>query len=120
MIFNNEKALNQFLSKGIVATLREYPYKSNQNIIINHKYKAKVKNAILKPTFATIEHSVRISGFSSCQEWLDVARRLHKKLPRYLVIVERRLNEDKGVSEMSSGMQGHERPYLPSGLGRQK
>lgn len=101
MRFNNEKALNQFLSKGLVATLREYPYKTGDNIIINHKYRAKIKNSILKPTYATIRHHVWISGFNSVQEWITIAMTLHKKMPRYLVVVERRPNaKDKRMPKM--------------------
>jgi hypothetical protein len=89
MQFQNSKALSQLLTKGMVATLRNYPYKEKQLVIINKKFKAKITKVINEYTMTDVENYAVISGFSDNAEWIDAACELNEgQLPKYLVVVE--------------------------------
>jgi len=94
-----DSVLKQFLERGIVATLRNYPYRSGQNIIINRKYRAKVSTVMLASTVA-MNAFLHLSSFRSVDEWIRVAKEKHNgKFPKYLVIVTRRDAGEKAQME---------------------
>ena len=90
MRFDNRQILGQFLKDGAVATLRTYPYKVRQKVVINTKYKAEIYEVIRTPTIELLEKYVEISGFDSVGEWTKQAEGTHKRIQKYLVIVRKR------------------------------
>jgi hypothetical protein len=91
MRFDNGQALGQFLKEGAVATLRTYPYKARQNVIINKTWKAEIYEVFANPTSEILDNYVQMSGFDSVGEWTKEAERLHKRVPSFLVIVKKRI-----------------------------
>jgi len=95
MIFKSSKALGFLLENGRVATMRDYPYKVNQIVYvkmvkgIDKKTVAKaiIEKVVLNNTTNRIRY-FEISGFSSPEEWLEKAIALHKKIPRYIVVLK--------------------------------
>lgn len=86
MRFDNEKALNQLLSKKIVATMRNYKYEPCQVVTVNDEYKAEVL-AVFKNIKAFRKALLKYSGFSSVEEWEEVAVELHRYMPKYIVLL---------------------------------
>jgi len=86
MKFNNEKALNQLLSKKIVATMRNYEYHVGQTVTINNKHKAEIL-AVFKNINAFRKALLKYSGFESVEEWEKTAIGLHRNMPKYIVLI---------------------------------
>ena len=94
MIFKSSKALSFLLENGKVATMRDYPYRVNQTVYvkmvegIDRKTVAKavIEKVVLNNTTNRIKY-FDISGFSSPEEWLEEAISIHKKIPRYIIIL---------------------------------
>jgi len=90
VIFRHPKAVQQLFRDKIVATMRTYRYKPGQFVIIKTIYgvfRGKVVDVIPN----TLENRVklyRISGFDDPEKWLMEAIKLHKKIPRYIVVVQ--------------------------------
>jgi len=85
------KVLNQILNHGILATMRNYPYKKGWKIKLYHKGEFIGYGEILDVVEATLENIEKyhhISGFNSPGEWLKEAKLLHGKKPKYIVIVK--------------------------------
>jgi len=95
MQFKSIKAWNQLKRFGLIATLRQFPYKVGQHIIATdgkERIPAIVDAVVLRPLFdEEIWANFLISGFGSPDEWLTEALLLnHDKMPRFLVIVKKR------------------------------
>lgn len=86
MKFNNEKALNQLLSKKIVATMRNYHYTVGTTVTINGQYKAEVL-AVFKNIKTFRKSLLKYSGFESVEEWEKTAIELHRNMPKYIVLL---------------------------------
>lgn len=87
-----------FSTHGFLATLRNYPYVSGQNIIVKtwigftkpDRTKARVLMVIENYSDEDLEKYTCISGFKTKEEWLEAARELHSKKPKRLVVVAKR------------------------------
>jgi len=78
------------LKHGIVATMRTWKYKPGQIVVIKTDrgaFKGKVVD-VVPNTAENRQKLYRISGFDSPNEWLMEAIKLHKKIPRYIVVVQ--------------------------------
>jgi len=90
MIFKSVKALNFFLEKGKVATMRDTLYKVGKKVIVKHGNRVVAKALVDKVVLNTDTMRIKyfdISGFDTLDEWLEEAIRLHKKVPRYIIIL---------------------------------
>ena len=83
-----KQVLDFFLTRGFVATMRDYPYKKGQRIRINMKYRAEVSN-VFDATEKAIKHFTNLSSFSTAEDWIKKAKELHGKMPKYIVLVRR-------------------------------
>jgi len=95
MWITDRRAMDQLLSHGILATLRTYPYerKLGGTILIRGlgdkpHIKATVEKVIVNPSREDLEKHLSISGFSSVDEWLKTAERLHRRNPNRLVVIK--------------------------------
>lgn len=86
MKFNNEKALNQLLTKKIVATMRNYHYTVGTTVTINGNHKAEVL-AVFKNVKTFRKSLLRFSGFESVEEWEETAKQLHGNMPKYIILL---------------------------------
>ncbi|MCD6484576.1 MAG: hypothetical protein J7L47_05630 [Candidatus Odinarchaeota archaeon] len=85
-----EQVINFFREFGFVTTLRNYPYKKGQKVLINRTHKAMVA-AVFPATQENIELFAKFSSFKSSEEWIQKAKALNQgRLPKYLVLVVRR------------------------------
>ena len=83
--------------KGRVATMRMFPKPLNE--VIECRYiendrvietiKCKIVEIVEKPDVNTLAKYLDISGFENVEDWIRAAKKLHKRMPRYLLIVER-------------------------------
>jgi len=88
MRFKSQKALNQLLTHGIVATMRDYESLPQRHVIINGKHLGFLCT-ILPTTEENIRKYYKLSGFSTPEEWINEAKKLHHgKLPKYIFIIE--------------------------------
>ncbi|MCD6484832.1 MAG: hypothetical protein J7L47_06955 [Candidatus Odinarchaeota archaeon] len=83
-----KQVLNFFLEKGVIATLRSYPYRAGQHIVINRKYKAIVQK-VYPATPQNLITFLDYSSFKTVDEWMAKAKELHGKMPRFLVLVSK-------------------------------
>jgi hypothetical protein len=90
MRFQSEKALHQFIKKGVVATLDDYPFEEGQTVTVNNRARAKIERVLPYLDISTLERYTEISGFSSAQEWLSETMRLLNKLPNFVIMVKKR------------------------------
>ena len=89
MYFKLQKPLMYFLSRGIVATMRNRRFPTGATILVNSRYPAKVKD-VVETTKDNIERFSSISGFTTADEWVCAAMSIHRgKLPKWIVIIER-------------------------------
>ncbi len=96
MRFDSEKASKQILEKGIVATIRTYPYKEGKWISVKIKERTlfgyKVTKTIENPTPEDLKSYADISGFENFGDWWAEYLRL-KSHPypqkHYLVVVKK-------------------------------
>ncbi len=91
MRVDSEKAFRQLVSEGILATMRNYPYRVGKVIRILHKGEY-VGEAIIEDvvpvTKQNLKYLVGVSGFDSVEEWVEEAKKLNKgKLPKYIVYI---------------------------------
>jgi hypothetical protein len=122
MKFVEERVLNFFLEKRIVATMRNGKYGlmiGDDVDILNGSGtpigKAKVIAVLLNyPKFRQL--LVKYSGFSTVEEWEQTAKKLHNgKLPKFIVLLRftgRDVQETKGfedVNEFIDEIIGEER-----------
>jgi len=101
--FYLENVFNTLLTKGKVATLRiakpdsEYVIaKFIRNGKVIQSIKCKVINVInLEPyiknnkLYELLSQYIDISGFENVNIWLYTAKKLHKAIPKYLIILEK-------------------------------
>jgi len=90
MIFRHPKAVQQLLKNGVVATMRSYKYEANRKVLIKTP-EGVFYGVIIDVAPNTPENRAkfyRLSGFDSPDEWLLEAVKLHKRIPRYIVIVQ--------------------------------
>jgi len=90
MIFRHHKAVEQLLKNRVVATMRNYRYGVNRKVLIKTP-KGMFYGMIIDVIPNTPENRLRfyrISGFDNPDEWLAEAIKLHKRIPRYIVIVQ--------------------------------
>jgi len=83
-----KQVLEYFLKFGFVATMRDYPYKKGQKILVNRKYKAEVID-VFEVNKDSLDLFVDFSSFSNVKSWINKAKELHGKMPRYIVVVRR-------------------------------
>jgi len=95
MRITDRRAMGQFLSHGVLATLRTYPYerKLGGTIFIRSlggkpRIKATVEKVIVNPSREDLEKHLSISGFRSVDEWLKTAEELHGRNPNRLVVIK--------------------------------
>jgi len=90
MRFDSDKAFNQLMEKGIVATMRNFPYQPGKRArIIRHgKY---ICTAYILARYENTEENrrklLKISGFTSLEEWENEATKLFGSLPKYIIVV---------------------------------
>jgi len=92
MQMRNNQVLQHFITKGVIATMRNYPYREGQHIRINRKYSGKVVKVVQinGEKDKKIDNFVGISSFNTKEDWIKEAKRLNKgKLPKYIVFVIR-------------------------------
>jgi len=90
VIFRHPKALRQLITSGIVATMRSFRYKKGQSVVIKTE-SGKLKGRIIEVVPNTPENRIKyykLSGFETPEEWLAEAVKMHKKTPKYIVVVE--------------------------------
>ena len=91
MIFSHDKPIEALLDFGLVATLRDYPYKVGSRVKVKVKdvgvVYGRIEDVIERPSRIDLEIYVHISGFDSVKKWVKTARELHGKKPKYLVVV---------------------------------
>jgi len=90
MIFRHPKAVEQLLKNGVVATMRNYRYEVNRRVLIRTPRGVFYGRIIgvVPNTAENRQKLYRISGFDSPDEWLAEAAKLHKRIPRYIVVVQ--------------------------------
>ena len=88
------RVVRVMLERGRLATLRTYPYRAGSNVIVKYtagleerRVKALVEEVIENPSPEVLEEYLDISGFDSAKEWWLTAVSLHKREPRYLVVL---------------------------------
>ena len=99
MRLTHPKAIRQFAEHGVLATLRTWPYREGQMVVVNMpkgKKRARVVKVIERPSFRDVREHASISGFDTADEWYSAALRLHKRRPRYLVVIEEVIDRDWG------------------------
>ena len=85
-------ALKQFLEKGVLATMRRYPYVPGRVIEVESGGRVVGKARVLmvwENTEGARRLLVGLSGFSSLEEWEEDARRFFGSLHWFIVEVER-------------------------------
>jgi len=91
MRVDHPKAFKQLISEGVLATMRNFPYRVNSIVKIYHrgKYVGKaIVDDLVPVTNHNLEYFVGASGFESVKEWVDEARKLNKgRLPKYIVYI---------------------------------
>ena len=89
MRVEHSKAFKQLMGEGILATMRNFPYKVNSIVKIYHrgKYVGKaIVDDVVPVTKHNLEYFVGASGFNTVEEWVSEAKKLNKgKLPKYIV-----------------------------------
>ncbi|MEX0569101.1 MAG: hypothetical protein Q6363_008100 [Candidatus Njordarchaeota archaeon] len=92
MRFDSLKPYKQLIEHGVVATMRNYDYYPGQKIVIKSRYHRSnihaVVQEVVKNNQENREKYLSISGFDSVDEWIQEAKKLHKKWPRLIVIVK--------------------------------
>jgi len=89
VIFRHPKVVGFLLKHGIVATMRTYRYRQGQIVVIKTD-RGTFRGRIVDVVPNTLENRMKlykISGFDSPDEWLAEATKLHKRIPRYIVVV---------------------------------
>ena len=99
MRVDSERAFEQLMKHGRLATFRRYRYREGQVVRVYHKGKY-VGRAVVEDVMYSegllflrdevLQEVVRLSGFSSLEEWINEARKLNKSesVPPYLVIIK--------------------------------
>lgn len=94
MQLNHDTAIRQYKEKGVLATIRAYPYQVGKNIRIKIKGEyagmAEVERVLIEPNYDRIKDHTPKSGFKTAKEWIQAARELNDGLlPPYLVIIRK-------------------------------
>ena len=92
MKFNSDRAFNQLMSQGIVATIRSNTFYERDMVVRITRHGKMVGRGVIidvvPNTRENREKYLNISGFRSIEEWEKEAKRLHKgKLPDSIIIV---------------------------------
>jgi len=88
--FESERAFKQLMERGFVATMRGY--KKLGRVVIKHRGVVDGRGFVLGCLANTPDARrmlLPLSGFSSVEEWELEARRLHGRLPPFIVLVKR-------------------------------
>ena len=98
MRVDSEKPYRQLMEYGVLATMREYPYREGQVVRVKHDGKCVGKavvrqvielSKVMMMSQGVLERLTRFSGFSTFEEWLEEAKKLnHGIAPRYVVIIK--------------------------------
>ena len=91
------RPFKQLVSVGVLATLRQYPYRVGQLVKVRHRgtyigmavveYVGETGKVLLVSK-DSVDRLVRLSGFNTLDEWLEEAKKLNKGLiPKYVVII---------------------------------
>lgn len=92
MRLDSDKAFSQLVFRGVVATMRDYQYRVGQKVWITRKGKRICRGVVVGVYENTRENREKLfdlSGFARVEEWEEEARRLHNKLPKWVVIVKK-------------------------------
>lgn len=85
-----DKQIDYFLKKGIVASLRELPYKIDREVLLNEKHKGKVIKIISNPNFRQLQAHQKLSGFGNTKEWIEATKIINDgNKPQFLVVIEK-------------------------------
>ncbi|MEX0568765.1 MAG: hypothetical protein Q6363_006350 [Candidatus Njordarchaeota archaeon] len=91
MRFYSKKAIIQIVKSGIVATLCDFSFSFYQKVFVKingipFKLRGRVVGVIKNPKIKHLLQYLDISGFSSVGEWINETKRIHQRIPRFLVI----------------------------------
>lgn len=95
MQINNNIAWKQYETKGILATLRNYPYEYGKKIMVSHNGKYEglaVIEAVRTDLYTMQEYHkfVKNSGFKTEKEWFETAKKLNNgRTPKRIVQIRR-------------------------------
>ena len=88
---DSEKAFRQLMREGVLATMRNYPYRVGSVVKVYHRgrYVGKaVVEDVVPVTEPNLRYLVGASGFDTIEEWVEEAKRLNKgRLPKYIVYI---------------------------------
>jgi len=90
VIFRHPKVVDFLLKNGRVATMRTWKYKPGQIVVIKTD-SGTFRGRIVDVVPNTPENRLKfykMSGFDNVDEWLMEAIKLHKRIPRYIVVVQ--------------------------------
>ena len=94
MRFCSPKVIKYFANPvdNLVSTMRTYPYRINQRILLRDCNGRIMGYGVIvdaaAPTTDILEKWLKYSGFSSVNEWIREALRLHRRKPRYVYLVK--------------------------------
>jgi len=78
---------------SIVASMRNFGYRKGQHVWITRRGK-RICKAIIVDVYENNEENRRkllpISGFENVKEWVEAATKLHRKMPKYIVVVKKK------------------------------
>lgn len=91
MRVDSEKAFRQLVKEGVLATMRDFPYKVGRVVKIYHRGRYvgwAIVEDVVPVTEPNLRYFVGASGFDSVEEWIEEAKKLNRgRLPKYIVYI---------------------------------